>query len=166
MVIDLDPDEGLGFDEVKQAAKDVHDRLADIGLTSFAMLSGGKGVHVVVPVNPGPSWDTFKDFARRFAEALALAEPDRFVSNMAKAKRKGKIFVDYLRNQRGATAILPYSARARSGAPVAVPIAWGELKEFKDAHSFTILDAKRLIDRAASKSLAGWGFADQELPDL
>jgi bifunctional non-homologous end joining protein LigD len=151
---------------VKRAARDVHDRLADIGLTSFAMLSGGKGVHVVVPVNPGPSWDTFKDFARRFAEALALAEPDRFVFNMAKAKRKGKIFVDYLRNQRGSTAILPYSARARSGAPVAVPIAWGELKDFKDAHSFTIRDAKRLLDRAGSKSLAGWGFADQDLPDL
>jgi bifunctional non-homologous end joining protein LigD len=166
MVIDLDPDEGLDFEAVKQAAKDIHDRLADIGLTSFAMLSGGKGVHVVVPTNPGPSWDRFKDFARRFAEALALAEPDRFVSNMSKAKRKGRIFIDYLRNQRGATAILPYSARARPGAPVAMPIAWGELKDFKDAHSFTIADAKRLIDRAASKSLAGWGFAEQDLPDL
>jgi bifunctional non-homologous end joining protein LigD len=166
MVIDLDPDEGLGFEEVKTAAKDIHDRLADIGLASFAMLSGGKGVHVVVPINPGPSWDTFKDFARRFAEALALAEPDRFVSNMSKAKRVGKIFIDYLRNQRGATAVLPYSARARPGAPVAVPISWGELKDFKDAHSFSILDAKRLIDRAAGKSLAGWGFADQDLPNL
>jgi bifunctional non-homologous end joining protein LigD len=166
MVIDLDPDESLDFEDVKTAARDVHDRLADLGLTSFAMLSGGKGVHVVVPVNPGPSWDTFKDFARRFAEALAMAEPDRFVSNMAKVKRKGKIFVDYLRNQRGATAILPYSARARVGAPVAVPIAWGELKDFKDAHGFTIRDAKRLLDRAASKGLAGWGFVDQDLPNL
>jgi len=166
MVIDLDPDEGLGFGDVKQAAKDIHDKLSDIGLASFAMLSGGKGVHVVIPVNPDPSWDKFKDFARRFAEALALAEPERFTSNMAKAKRKGRIFVDYLRNQRGSTAILPYAARARPGAPVAVPIAWGELKDMKDAHSFTIKDAKRLLDRGASKSLAGWGFADQDLPDL
>ncbi|MEO6041789.1 MAG: DNA ligase D [Croceibacterium sp.] len=166
MVFDLDPDEGLDFEAVKSAAVHIHDRLADIGLTSFAMLSGGKGIHVVVPLTPGHSWDAHKDFARRFAEALALAEPDRFVAQMSKAKRVGKIFIDYLRNQRGATAVLPYSARARAGAPVAVPIAWGELKGFAHAHAFDIRDTKRLIDRAASKSLAGWGFADQALPDL
>jgi bifunctional non-homologous end joining protein LigD len=166
MVFDLDPDEGLDFKDVKQAAKDIHDRLSDIGLTSFAMLSGGKGVHVVVPLNPGHSWDAHKDFSKRFAEALALAEPERFTSNMAKAKRTGRIFLDYLRNQRGSTAILPYAARARAGAPVAFPIAWGELKDFENAHPFSILDAKRLLDRAASKSLAGWGFAEQDLPDL
>jgi bifunctional non-homologous end joining protein LigD len=166
MVFDLDPDEGLDFADVKRAAEDIRDRLSDIGLTSFAMLSGGKGVHVVVPLNPGHSWDAHKDFSKRFAEALAMAEPERFTSNMAKAKRKGRIFLDYLRNQRGSTAILPYAARAREGAPVAVPIAWGELKELKSAHPFGIGDAKRLIDRAASKSLAGWGFAEQDLPDL
>lgn len=166
MVFDLDPDEGLDFEDVKQAAKDIHDRLADIGLASFAMLSGGKGVHVIVPLHPGHSWDAHKDFSKRFAEALALAEPDRFTSNMSKAKRKGRIFIDYLRNQRGSTAILPYAARARAGAPVAVPIAWGELKDHENAHPFSIRDAKRLIDRAASKSLAGWGFAEQDLPDL
>jgi bifunctional non-homologous end joining protein LigD len=166
MVFDLDPDEGLDFGDVKSAAKDIHDRLADIGLTSFAMLSGGKGVHVVVPLRTGHSWDQHKDFSKRFAEALALAEPDRFVATMAKAKRVGKIFIDYLRNQRGATAVLPYGVRARAGAPVAVPIAWGELKDFDNAHPFAIGDARRLLDRAASKSLAGWGFAEQALPDL
>jgi len=166
MVFDLDPDEGLDFGDVKSAAKDIHDRLSDIGLTSFAMLSGGKGVHVVVPLNPGHSWERHKDFSKRFSEALAMAEPDRFVATMSKAKRKGKIFLDYLRNQRGSTAILPYAARARPGAPVAVPIAWGELKDMENAHPFDIGDAKRLIDRAAGKSLAGWGFANQDLPDL
>jgi bifunctional non-homologous end joining protein LigD len=166
MVFDLDPDEGLDFADVRQAARDIHDRLGDIGLTSFAMLSGGKGVHVVVPLAPGHSWDAHKDFSKRFAEALAMAEPERFTSNMSKAKRKGRIFLDYLRNQRGSTAILPYAARARPGASVAVPIAWGELKEMKDAHPFGIGDAKRLIDRAQSKALAGWGFAEQVLPDL
>jgi bifunctional non-homologous end joining protein LigD len=166
MVFDLDPDEGLDFAAVKSAAKDLHDRLADIGLASFAMLSGGKGVHVVVPLSTGHSWEAHKDFAKRFAEALAMAEPGRFVANMSKAKRVGKIFIDYLRNQRWATAVLPYSARARAGAPVAVPIAWGELKDMKDAHPFSIGDAKRLIDRASSKSLAGWGFAEQTLPAL
>jgi bifunctional non-homologous end joining protein LigD len=166
MVFDLDPDVGLDFEDVKSAAKDIHNKLADIGLSSFAMLSGGKGVHVVVPLTPGHSWDAHKDFSKRFAEALSMAEPERFIATMSKAKRKGKIFVDYLRNQRGATAVLPYSARAREGAPVAVPIAWGELSGFRDAHPFSIGDARRLIDRAESKSLAGWGFAEQTLPEF
>jgi bifunctional non-homologous end joining protein LigD len=166
MIFDLDPDEGLDFESVKSAAKHIHDRLADIGLTSFAMLSGGKGVHVIAPLVPGHTWDVHKDFAKRFAEALSLAEPDRFVANMSKAKRVGKIFIDYLRNQRGATAVLPYSARARPGAPVAVPIAWGELAAQEHAHPFSILDHKQLIARARGKVLAGWGFAEQRLPGL
>ena len=166
MVFDLDPDEGLDFEDVKSAAKDIHKKLTDIGLISFAMLSGGKGVHIVVPLTPGHSWDAHKDFSKRFAEALSMAEPDRFIANMSKAKRVGKIFVDYLRNQRGATAVLPYSARARAGAPVAAPIAWSELDGFDSAHPFSIGDAQRLLDRAASKSLAGWGFAEQALPEF
>ena len=166
MVFDLDPDEGLGFGDVRQAAKDIHGRLADLGLTSFAMLSGGKGVHVVVPLKPGHSWDEHKDFARRFAEALAMAEPELFVATMSKAKRKGKIFIDWLRNQRGATAVLPYSARARTGAPVVVPIAWEELKAIDNAHPFSIDDAARLVERAQEKALAGWGFAHQMLPSF
>ena len=166
MIFDLDPDEGLGFDMCKSAARHVHDRLADIGLTSFAMLSGGKGVHVVVPLTPVHSWAVHKDFARRFAEALSLAEPDHFIATMSKAKRKGKIFIDWLRNQRGATAVLPYSPRAREGAPVAIPIAWGELDAMADAHPFGIGDAARLLTRARSKGLAGWGFAEQLLPAI
>ena len=166
MIFDLDPDEGLDFGDVKSAAAHIRDRLSDLGLTSFAMLSGGKGVHVVVPLDTGHSWEVHKDFSRRFAEALSLAKPDRFLATMSKAKRTGKIFIDWLRNQRGSTAVLPYSARAREGAPVAVPIAWGELKDMADAHPFAIGDAKRLLDRARSKSLAGWGFAQQALPAL
>jgi bifunctional non-homologous end joining protein LigD len=130
------------------------------------MLSGGKGVHVVVPLSTGHSWDAHKDFAHRFAEALALAEPERFTANMSKAKRTGRIFLDYLRNQRGSTAVLPYSARARENAPVAVPIAWSELKTIADAHPFTIGDARSLIERAGGKPLAGWGFAEQALPEF
>ncbi|WP_435202064.1 DNA ligase D [Qipengyuania sp. 902] len=166
MIFDLDPDKGLGFTEVKTAARDIHDRLADLGLTSFAMLSGGKGVHVVVPLTPGHGWGEHKDFARRFSEALSLAEPDRFTANMSKAKRRGRIFIDWLRNQRGATAVLPYSARARSGAPVAVPVTWNELKGMDDAKPFSIDQADTLLRRASSKALHGWGFADQRLPNL
>ncbi|MEW9855282.1 DNA ligase D [Novosphingobium sp. M1R2S20] len=166
IIIDLDPDEGLDFADVKQAAKDIRTRLAELGLTTFAMLSGGKGVHVIAPLTPGHDWATHKDFARRFAEALALAEPDRFLATMSKAKRKGKIFIDWLRNQRGATAVVPYSARARAGAPVAAPVAWNELDQFDRASVFTIADGAKLLTRSRSKALAGWGFAEQSLPDL
>ena len=166
MIFDLDPDEGYDFAGVRQAAMDIRDRLADLGLASYAMLSGGKGVHVIVPLTPGHSWDVHKDFARRFAEALSMAEPDRFVATMSKAKRKGKIFIDWLRNQRGSTAVLPYSARAREHAPAAIPIAWGELKDMADAHPYGIADAKTLLTRAKGKDLAGWGFAEQRLPDF
>ena len=164
MIFDLDPDEDLGFGEVRNAAFDLRDQLAELGLTSFAMVSGGKGVHVVVPLSPGHSWDAHKDFARRFAEAMSMAEPDRFVATMSKAKRVGRIFIDYLRNQRGSTAVMPYSARARDGAPVAVPVTWDELEGIASAHEWSIGDADALIERAGGKGLKGWGFAAQALP--
>jgi bifunctional non-homologous end joining protein LigD len=164
MIFDLDPDEGLDFADCRRAAQDLRRQLSDIGLISFAMLSGGKGVHVVVPLSPGHDWDTHKDFAHRFAQALSTAEPDRFVATMSKAKRKGKIFIDWLRNQRGSTAVLPYSARARPGAPVAVPVSWDELDAMTNAHPFSIDAADKLIERATE--LRGWGFAEQRLPDF
>lgn len=166
MIFDLDPDEGLDFAAVKRAARDIRDRLSDLGLVSFAMLSGGKGVHVVVPLGPGHTWDVHKDFSRRFAEALSQAEPDRFVATMSKAKRKGRIFIDWLRNQRGATAVVPYSARARDGAPVAVPVSWKELNGFEHAHPYSIGNVAELIERERSRSLSGWGFSRQVLPEL
>jgi len=166
MVFDLDPDEDLGFDMVKNAAEDIKNHLAEIGLVSFPMLSGGKGVHVVVPLKPQAEWPAVKDFSERFARALGEAEPDRFVANMAKAKRKGRIFIDYLRNQRGSTAVLPYVARARSGAPVAAPVTWTELRDIDSAHRWGVRDSAELLERANSRALAGWGFADQVLPDL
>ncbi len=165
MVFDLDPDEGLDFGDVKRAAHDIHRHLADLGLASFAMLSGGKGVHVVVPLTPDAQWPAVKDFADRFSRALAQAEPDRFTATMAKAKRKGRIFIDWLRNQRGSTAVLPYSARARAGAPVAAPVAWRELDDIDTPARWTIRDAADLLQRADSRLLAGWGVADQVLPD-
>ena len=166
MVFDLDPDEGLDFADTKRAAEHLRDRLGDLGLASFPMLSGGKGVHVVVPLTPQAEWPAVKDFAHRFAEALSQAEPERFVANMAKAKRVGRIFIDYLRNQRGATAVLPYSARARAGAPVAAPVSWTELREIETAARWRVTDGAELLARASSRALQGWGVADQVLPDL
>lgn len=166
LVFDLDPDEGLDFAQVRKAAEDIKGHLADIGLTSWPLLSGGKGVHVVVPLIPEADWPAVRSFAERFARALAQAEPDRFTANLKKVTRKGKIFIDYLRNQRGATAVLPYVARARENAPVAAPISWSELRDLESAKLYTIRDAATLLERATSRALQGWGEAEQALPDL
>jgi bifunctional non-homologous end joining protein LigD len=140
LVFDLDPDEALGFEIVRQAAFDLRERLDQIGLASLAMVTGGKGVHVVVPLVRRTGGDEAKAFAEAVARALADDEPDRFTATMSKARRKGRIFVDWLRNQRGATAIAPYSTRARDGAPVATPVSWSELKSIDRANSFRIAD--------------------------
>ncbi|WP_425230774.1 DNA ligase D [Sphingomonas sp.] len=166
LVFDLDPDEELGFDETKKAAEHLKNQLAELGLTSFPLLSGGKGVHVVVPLKPQAEWPAVRDFAERFARALAQAEPDRFVAVMTKAKRTGKIFIDYLRNGRGATAIMPYAARARAGAPVAAPVSWTELRDLDTAARWGVRDGAALLARANGRGLQGWGEADQVLPDL
>jgi len=146
IIFDLDPDAGLDFALVRKAAKDLKTHLADMGLTTFPLLTGGKGVHVVVPLTPKAEWPEVKDFAQRFALALAEAEPERFTAALSKAKRTGRIFVDYLRNQRGATAIMPYSARAREGAPVAAPINWEEL-DMLLRDSYRLVAPKRLAAR-------------------
>jgi bifunctional non-homologous end joining protein LigD len=164
MVFDLDPDEGLGFAEVKQAAGDLRRGLADRGLASFAMLTGGKGVHVVVPLAPEAEWPAVRDFADRFAHGMAEAEPGRFTATMSKAKRKGRIFIDWLRNQRGSTSVLPYVVRARAGAPVAAPVTWEELEGIDTARTFTLRDADALLARAEGRALRGWGTARQALP--
>jgi len=166
LVFDLDPDVGLGFDEVKRAARDLHRHLADMGLQTFPLLTGGKGIHVVVPLTPQAKWPAVKDFAQRFSIALAQAEPERFTANLAKASRTGRIFLDYLRNQRGATAVMPYSARAREGAPVSAPISWDELDETESGARFSVRDADLLLERASGRGLQGWGEASQVLPDL
>ena len=166
LVFDLDPDVGLGFDKVKLAAERLRALLADLGLETFAMLSGGKGIHVIAPLDATAGWPKVKSFAERFSRAIAEAEPERFTANIRKAQRKGRIFLDWLRNQRGATAVMPYSVRARDGAPVAAPIDWSELDGIAGANAFTIRDTDRLLERAGSKLLAGWGVANQSLPDL
>jgi bifunctional non-homologous end joining protein LigD len=165
MVFDLDPDTSVDFAAVKSGAVLMRDALASMGLASFALLSGGKGIHVVVPLTPAAEWPAVADFASRFARAMAGAHPDRFVATMSKAKRKDRIFIDWLRNQRGATAVAPYSARARAGAPVAAPVSWNELGDIDTAARFSVRDAAVLIDRATTV-VAGWGSAAQRLPDL
>lgn len=160
MVFDFDPDEAVSFAEVKQAAKDMRARLKALKLESFAMATGGKGIHVVVPFQRDHSWDQHRDFAEALARLMAEEEPERFVANMSKAKRKGKIFVDYLRNTRGATAIAPYSSRARKGAPFAVPVSWASLGKLLNAHPFSVGDLPR------GDPWKGYAKLKQRLPKL
>lgn len=127
MVFDLDPDEGMELDRVRRGVKDLKSILDELSLNSYLKTSGGKGYHVVVPFKPLASWDAFRDFARRIAEVMEQKWPDFYTSNIRKAKRTDKIFIDWIRNTRGATSIAPYSLRARKGAKVSMPIAWDEL---------------------------------------
>jgi bifunctional non-homologous end joining protein LigD len=166
LVFDLDPDVGLDFEAVRTAAFHFRDILKSIGLATFPMLTGGKGVHVIAPLVPQAEWPEVKDFAHRLAQAVTQSDPKNFTAALPKAQRKGRIFVDYLRNQRGATAVMPYAARAREGAPVAVPITWKEMETIDKPSHWSILDGIELVKRAGSKALAGWGRADQVLPDL
>jgi bifunctional non-homologous end joining protein LigD len=166
LVFDLDPDEGLDFEAVRRAAFQFRDILKQIGLETFPMVTGGKGVHVIAPLTPQAEWPEVKDFAHRLATAVAQSDPDNFTAALPKAQRKGRIFVDYLRNQRGATAVMPYAVRARAGAPVAVPITWKEMETIDKPAHWHVGDAAELVKRAGSKALAGWGRADQVLPDL
>jgi bifunctional non-homologous end joining protein LigD len=145
IVFDLDPDPSVGFDTVKAAADGMRQVLDALGLASFPLLTGGKGVHVVVPIQRRHEWPTVKAFARAFAERFAENEPERYVATASKAKRKGRIFIDYLRNDRSATAIAPYSPRARQGAPVAWPVTWDALKTVEASNAVSIEDARKRL---------------------
>ncbi|AKF08607.1 non-homologous end-joining DNA ligase [Sandaracinus amylolyticus] len=144
IVMDLDPAEDVGFAEVVEGALTLRERLSSIGLESFVKTTGGKGLHVVVPLMRRHGWDVVKDFAHALALDISHRAPDRYLAEMSKSKRTGRIFVDYLRNGRGNTAILPYSARARDGLPVAMPLAWSEIEKVTPAQ-FDVRSAPKWI---------------------
>lgn len=155
MVFDLDPDEKLKIDDIRQGVKDLKKILDELSLKSFLKTSGGKGYHVVVPFKPSASWESFHDFAEKVAVAMENKWPERYTSNIRKDSRKGKIFIDWVRNGRGATSVAPYSLRARKGAKVSMPIFWKEL----DSVTPTDFDIYSAVDRLKKKD--PWaGFYD------
>ncbi|VVT13303.1 DNA ligase D [Hoeflea sp. EC-HK425] len=147
LVFDLDPDEGLSFSDVKEAAEAIRALLDRVVLDCVPMVTGGKGVHVIVPLRRTAGWETVSVFSRTVASYLASKEPERYVATMSKAKRKNRIFIDWLRNDRGSTAIAPYSVRARKGAPVAIPVSWKELAGLEAANVFDMGEALKRFDK-------------------
>jgi bifunctional non-homologous end joining protein LigD len=165
LVFDLDPGPGVDWKSVIAAAREVRQRLDDLGLDSFVKTSGGKGLHVVAPVTGAP-WNEAKAFTHAVALETASDSPDKFVAKMTKSQREGRIFIDYLRNGRGATTVAAYSSRARKGAAVSTPIAWSELKPALTADRFTILNLRQRLARLRDDPWAGIVEVKQKLPTL
>jgi bifunctional non-homologous end joining protein LigD len=166
LVFDLDPGEGVRWKAVVAAARDTRDKLRQAGLESFVRLSGGKGLHVVAPITPGPGWDEVRAFCEGFAQAMTAHAPTTYVATMAKAKRKDRIFIDWLRNTRGATSVASWSLRARKGAPVAMPLRWEELGRVDGPAAYAPASAMRRAARLRSDPWDGIATLAQALPDF
>jgi bifunctional non-homologous end joining protein LigD len=164
IVFDLDPGEGVAFDEVVRAALDVRNSLKRLGLVSFCRTTGGKGLHIVAPLTPKADWDATKKFCRSFAEAMSQTEPTRFLAHLKIADRGGRILIDWLRNGMGATAVASFSPRARPGALVATPIDWDEVKSGLDPSAFTIRTVPERLQRMKQDPWNGFSTVDQTLP--
>ncbi|WP_043528112.1 DNA ligase D [Litchfieldella xinjiangensis] len=162
LVFDLDPEEGLAWKEILRVADTLRDRLSSLGLESFVRTTGGKGLHLVVPITPSADWDQAKAFAKAVAQQHAQDDPQRLTSNMSKAKREGRIFLDYLRNGRGATAVASYSVRARENAPVSVPVRWEELNAALRSDRYTTANLRRRL--AALREDPWSGFREAARP--
>ncbi len=163
LVFDLDPDEGMPWKEILRVARTLRERLESLGLTPFLRTTGGKGLHLVVPIVPSAEWDQAKAFAKGVAEAHASDDPKRLTTHMAKAKREGRIFIDYLRNGRGATAVASYTVRARNNAPVAVPIRWDELNAALRADRYNVQNLRRRLSALREDPWADFSEAARPL---
>ena len=164
LVFDLDPAPGIDWKALVTAARDVRARLAEVGLESFVRLSGGKGVHVVAPIQRGPDWVAVKAFCEAFAQAMSSAHPLTYLATASKAKREGRIFIDWLRNARGATSVASWSLRARAGAPTAMPITWNELARARDPAQFDLATAQKRAKTLSKDPWEGFDRLRQTLP--
>lgn len=166
ITFDLDPGEGLAFRDIVHAAKDVRQFLTSIGLQSFAKTTGGKGLHVQLPIARRYTWPEVKAFAKRVAELMAQNSPTRYLTRISKAERRGKIFIDYLRNDPTSTSVAPYSTRSRSGAPVSTPLHWDELSARLDPAKFNVTTVPQRLKRLCANPWAELETLMQPLPNL
>jgi bifunctional non-homologous end joining protein LigD len=164
LIFDLDPGPDVGWAELVRAAQEVRARLRADGIESFLKTTGGKGLHVVAPLAPVAHWDEVKPYTRSIAEAMAADSPDRYVAKMSKRLRSGHIFVDYLRNGRGATSVAPYSTRARPGAPVSTPLAWEELGPDVHGAYFRVANLPTRLAHLDADPWSGFFKPKQRLP--
>jgi bifunctional non-homologous end joining protein LigD len=162
LIFDLDPDESLGWPAIAKAAAEVRARLKKMGLESFLKTTGGKGLHIVVPIEPELEWPAIKEFAHAFVSEIEKAHPDLYLTKMTKSARKGKIYLDYLRNDRGATSVAAYSPRARAGAPVSMPLTWAELK-LTERPVFRVTEFAEWKDRLKKDPWKGLGDVRQRV---
>jgi bifunctional non-homologous end joining protein LigD len=165
LIFDFDPGEGVDWPLVIEGAQAVRERLRAAGLESFVKTTGGKGLHVVVPLKPRASWKEALAFTREMAEAMAADEPERYTTTSVKREREGRIFIDYLRNNREASAVAPYSTRARPGAPVATPVAWDELSPKLKPNGFTVKNLGQRLESLRKDPWAGMSEIEQVLPE-
>jgi bifunctional non-homologous end joining protein LigD len=164
IVFDLDPGEDLAFADVVAGAQEVRARLTALGLVTFAKTTGGKGLHVVAPIERRAEWPDVKRFARTLAESIAADAPTRYLTRISKAERRGRIFIDYLRNDPTSTAVAPYSTRSREGAPVATPVSWEEVGPGLDPKRFTIRTVPERLRSLNADPWADIGKVRQRLP--
>jgi bifunctional non-homologous end joining protein LigD len=163
LIVDIDPGEGVSWARVVAAAREIRQRLDELRLTSFVKTTGGKGLHVVAPLRPRADWQQLKQFARALVDRMVADSPKQFTASMSKSARTGKIFIDYLRNDRGATAVAPYSTRARPNAPVSVPVSWDELGPALRPDHFGIANLPRRLKALRSDPWAGFFQSRQSL---
>ncbi len=164
LVFDLDPGEGVAVPAIVAAALDVRQRLEALGLAAFCRTSGGKGLHVVVPLVAKAGWDEVRAFCRRFAEDMSAADPAKYLAHVKIADRRGRILIDWLRNGLGSTAVASYCPRARSGAGVATPLTWKEVSAKLDLAAFTVRTVPDRLAKLRSDPWEGFEAARRGLP--